>query len=353
MPLKIAVYAIAKNEEKNISSWLENTKNADFRLVCDTGSTDKTLEILKENNIETCQITVSPWRFDIARNTALNLLPSDIDVCIWQDFDETFNPNWREELEKNWVGGTTTVYHKYRNNNSSWQWHSKIHARHYCIWAGCVHETLKWSCPEKDIWIAEIYLDEKQDLEKDRSGYLKLLEKKISEGDNHWRTFYFLSSEYQKIENWNQDIAYKIKSFQFCQDGGVSKSYIARNIAISYQQLKNWSEAEKWLKTGLDESEERETLFALAYLYYAQKKWGECYIYSKKCLEKKERRDGFTFDARAWGESPFDLAALSAYNLEMYSEACSLGKKALELKPNDPRLLLNLRMYENKNGQSR
>ncbi len=45
--MKIAVYAIALNEEKHVMRWLEATKDADVRLVADTGSTDRTVKILQ------------------------------------------------------------------------------------------------------------------------------------------------------------------------------------------------------------------------------------------------------------------------------------------------------------------
>ena len=38
--MKVAAYAIALNEEKHAQRWADTTKDADFRLVCDTGSTD-------------------------------------------------------------------------------------------------------------------------------------------------------------------------------------------------------------------------------------------------------------------------------------------------------------------------
>ncbi len=46
--MKIAVYAIALNEEKHVMRWLEATKDADVRLVADTGSTDRTVKIVAQ-----------------------------------------------------------------------------------------------------------------------------------------------------------------------------------------------------------------------------------------------------------------------------------------------------------------
>ena len=45
--MKIAVYAIAKNEEYNINDWYNSVSKADYHLILDTGSTDKTVEIAK------------------------------------------------------------------------------------------------------------------------------------------------------------------------------------------------------------------------------------------------------------------------------------------------------------------
>ena len=46
---KICVYAICKNESKFINRWLECVKEADYICVLDTGSTDNSVDLLKEN----------------------------------------------------------------------------------------------------------------------------------------------------------------------------------------------------------------------------------------------------------------------------------------------------------------
>ena len=47
--MKVCVYAIAKNEEKFALRWIKSMQEADEVIVLDTGSTDKTVQILKEN----------------------------------------------------------------------------------------------------------------------------------------------------------------------------------------------------------------------------------------------------------------------------------------------------------------
>jgi hypothetical protein len=42
--MKIAVYALAKNEQKHCLEWADSCREADLRIVTDTGSTDGTQE---------------------------------------------------------------------------------------------------------------------------------------------------------------------------------------------------------------------------------------------------------------------------------------------------------------------
>ena len=50
--MKIAVYTIALNEEKFVERWYESAKDADYLMIADTGSTDKTKRIAKKLGIK-------------------------------------------------------------------------------------------------------------------------------------------------------------------------------------------------------------------------------------------------------------------------------------------------------------
>jgi glycosyltransferase involved in cell wall biosynthesis len=80
--MKIAIYTIALNEEKHVERWYESSKDADYHLIADTGSTDRTIEIARNLGITVVPILVSPFRFDDARNASLALVPQDVDYCI-------------------------------------------------------------------------------------------------------------------------------------------------------------------------------------------------------------------------------------------------------------------------------
>ena len=73
--MKICVYAISKNEEKFVNRWYESMKEADEVYVLDTGSTDNTVEKLKQLGAKVTVKEIKPWRFDVARNESLKLVP--------------------------------------------------------------------------------------------------------------------------------------------------------------------------------------------------------------------------------------------------------------------------------------
>ena len=95
MSIKICVYAICKNEYKMINRWLESMSEADYIVVLDTGSTDGTFEALQQDKRITKveQQIINPWRFDVARNESMKLVPKDADILVCTDFDEIFEPD--------------------------------------------------------------------------------------------------------------------------------------------------------------------------------------------------------------------------------------------------------------------
>ena len=104
--MRIAVYTIAKNEAKHVERWHEATKEADVRIVLDTGSEDNTYDLLLQYGIEAHRATLSDFRFDVARNMALDLIPADVDICVSLDMDEVPDPDFFDKLRQAWKPDT-------------------------------------------------------------------------------------------------------------------------------------------------------------------------------------------------------------------------------------------------------
>mgnify|MGYP003294645798 CR=1 FL=1 len=156
---KVYVYAICKNESKHIKRWYESMSEADGIFVLDTGSTDGSQEILKELGINYKEEKIIPWRFDVARNKSLEMVPQDADICVCTDLDEVFNEGWRSELEKIWNNNVNCI--KYRMNFSFDEYGkpattlfiSKIHNRNDFVWKHMIHEVLE--CKERREVVSE------------------------------------------------------------------------------------------------------------------------------------------------------------------------------------------------------
>lgn len=76
--MRVAVYTIALNEAAHVERWASSAADADYRIVADTGSTDETVERLTRAAVTVHRIAVRPWRFDVARNAAMALIPAAV-----------------------------------------------------------------------------------------------------------------------------------------------------------------------------------------------------------------------------------------------------------------------------------
>ncbi len=108
--MKLAAYVIARDEELSLSVTLESVKPfVDAIVVCDTGSTDKTIEVARAY---TDHVLIHPrseeWRqdraafdFSAARNFALEYLDNlDADWILQIDADETLDPGSGPKLRE-------------------------------------------------------------------------------------------------------------------------------------------------------------------------------------------------------------------------------------------------------------
>ena len=148
--MKIAVYSICKDEEANIDGWAASCYDADYAVVCDTGSTDKTFEKFHNHVDYLWKITVDPWRFDTAHNVALALVPADADICIPLHLDERLTPGWRERIEEAYVANWTQedgfrrfpncIWYPYQFDEKTTFLQNRIHGRKGFIWRYPTHE---------------------------------------------------------------------------------------------------------------------------------------------------------------------------------------------------------------------
>lgn len=346
--LKIAVYAIAKNESHFVERFYESAKEADIITVADTGSTDDTVSALKSRGCITHQICVSPWRFDVARNAALSLVTADVDVCIALDLDEVLTPGWRQEIEKIWSTGTTRLRYLYDWGNEVRFMTDKIHSRKGYVWRHPCHESLSIDgrVEQKYCITQNTLIKHMPDPKKSRGQYLDLLKLGVEEDPSCSRHSFYYAREltfYKKhAEALSELQRYLSLPSSTWKD---ERAYAMRLIGNSLAAMGNLDEARDWYEKGTIEAPHRkESWFALAEMCHTQKKWECCLHAAKRCIELPNSTQ-WPVEPAAQGYRQYDLAALSSYWSGMKTDAILYGEKALQLSPHDERLKKNLAWY--------
>lgn len=351
--LKIAVYAIAKNEEKFAERFCESCKDADYIVVADTGSTDQTVEKLKQFGATVYQIKITPWRFDRARDAALALVPQDADVCIALDLDEVMESGWREEIERVWVKGVTTrMRYKFDFGNNYHYYCEKIHARENYLWQYPIHEYI---CPvtgfvETFAQSEKILTSHHPDPTKSRGQYLTLLLTATQERPDCHRMAFYYARELSYASLWEEAITAWHKYLKMpTAVWDHERGYAMRSLAEAYKKTEKGALAQKWYRMAVAELPyTRCGWMALAQASHDWGLWVECYYAALHALHIKERTYTFTEDAKAWTWWPHDTLAIAAYHLGQYELAIEHGELAVSMSPEDERIRNNLKFYYEK-----
>ncbi len=354
--LKVCVYAICKNEESFVKRWVESMSEADEIYVLDTGSSDNTVSELTKLGVNVKTEIINPWRFDVARNKSLDMVPLDTDICVCTDLDEVFVSGWREKLEKSYIKGSRVNY--------TYNWHinnqgkpdvsftlNKIHPRIGYHWTHPIHEVLTCEGEEKIVNIMDIVVNHYPDSTKSRGSYLELLELSVKEDPEDDRNMHYLGREYMYYGKWEECINtlkkhLSLKSSNWNLERAASMRFIAR----SYISLHNEVEAEYWYKEAIKEASNiREAYVELAMLYNKQKRWLDSINYLLLALCIKEKELVYINEVFCWDSTIDDLMSINYFNLGLYDLSLFHINKALEYDKTNTRLIENKKIIENMN----
>jgi len=349
--LKICVYAISKNEAKFVERFCQSAKDADLIVIADTGSTDGTDDIAYECGAVVHHIHISPWRFDLARNAALALIPRDIDICISLDLDEVLEPGWREKIEAAWIPGKTTNLWYYFDWGQGIKFpYRKIHSRHGYHWHHPCHEDLRIDGRVEHVtaWCPHLLVSHHPDPTKSRGQYMDILEVAVKEDDKDPQHFFYYARELTFYRRWDE--AKEALAKYLSMDAASNQNercYAMRLMGKSYAETGDPIQAEKWFYQAAGEAPNtREPWCELAMLMYRQSRWEECFAMSMRALKIKDKALVYTCDPEVWGHWPHDLASVSAWRLGLQDIALNQAKIAHDMSPDDPRLAENLKWIE-------
>lgn len=350
---KIYVYAIAKNEEQFVDRWYNSIKEADGIFVLDTGSTDKTVAKLKKHNITVLKKKIKPWRFDVARNKSLEMVPIDADICICLDLDEVMQSGWRDTLEKLWTNDLTRLRYIYNwfideEGNPKISFYSeKIHCRNNFKWINPVHEILKYDGEEKQLFTNDLVINHYPDRTKSRQSYLPLLELSIKEDPENDRNMHYLGREYMYYGKWNEAIDTLIKHLHLKRATWKDERCASmRFISRCYQQLKRYDEADMWLQKAIQEAPYlRDPYVEMMMLKYILNDWDNVIYYGKKALKIKHNEKTYIHEVFSWDETINDLLSIAYFAKKDLNNAIKNAESALTINPKNERIQENLKLF--------
>ena len=353
---KIAVYAICRNEEQFVDRWMDAVSEADMVIVSDTGSTDKTVEKLRARGAIVYTDTIKPWRFDLARNKAMDHIPKNVDICVSNDLDEVFETGWREKLENSWQPSSTRARYlftcSYNSDGTPDKQYTmeKIHRRKGFRWVHPVHEVLEYKGkdPENIVWVNNMILNHYPDNSKPRSQYLPLLELSCKENPQDDRTMFWLGREYMFYKMHDKCIE-TLKAHLKLPSAGWDEERCAsmRFIASSYKSKGDLQESKNWLFKAIAECPRvREPYLQMATLGYEQNDWPLVFLMVTEALKFTEKSGSYLLELESWGYSFYDYGAICSYRLGLYQMAHDYAVRACEMMPNDERLKLNLKLID-------
>lgn len=311
---RVAVYGIARDEEAHVERWARSAlAEADVVVMVDTGSTDRTAEIAEDLGVVVHRISVIPWRFDMARNTALALLPGDVDACVSLDMDEWLEPGWRGALDKSWGEGIGTAKVTLRFVASEAPEADvtleylidRVHHRQGSKWVLPCHEVVV--CPGRRVGIFPgVKIRHLPANEKDRSGRdTPLLALGVQENPNDARALYYYARQLYYNNDWTQarDLFVKYLSMpgaQFDQERAEACRFISRMV---------WpDQKEKWLLRACYEAPTRRECWGeLAMLYTSQNLKREAAGVASRVLSitTKDHSNSFHIEPWAWDDNKF------------------------------------------------
>jgi len=321
---KFSVVLIARNEEKTLPRLINSLKEFKERggvvLLLDTGSKDNTAHIARElgcevhevgdkfvtvideslcNEInnhfvvdgETPIVKVGDRLFDYAsaRNYISEFAPTD--VIATPDCDEIYTKfdidainkaidDGAEQLEYNFV-----FSHDQFGNELVKFMHCKFYNRKKLHWENIVHEILVGDA--KRVYLDEsiIKLEHFQNVETNRSGYLRGLALDCFKNQNNDRNSHYLGREMLwtgRPRSAIKELERHISFNRWPQERGQSMIYISR----AYGMLNQPEKQVEWLNKAIFvDGSRREPFLDLAFFYLHNKKFHLAICYAKAAIE--------------------------------------------------------------------
>lgn len=344
---------IVKNEEETIERVLSCAKGfCDEMVVCDTGSTDRTIELAEAMG---AKVVHFKWvdDFSAARNHSFEHCTGD--WIIWLDADDVVTEadqakirQLKEHALNDSIDGVMLTY-QYAFNAANECSFSFLRERIIRRAAG-----LKWKYPvheciavphgrgliRRDICIQHRQLPHKMPLKKDRN--ITILRRVVEEeGDTSPRNLFYYANELRDHQHYADAITY-YKKYLDVSHIDWEKYSAMMSIVRCYFHLEQDEEALNWCtRAMLLDSRRAEAFNQLGMYFYRRKEWHRAipFFTAASCLPKPD--SGFVNEAD-YNWIPYDYLSICYDRIGDYKTSIEMIFKSLPANPDKDRLKKNL-----------
>ncbi len=328
--MKIAVYAVSKNESKNVNAFMDSVDAIGLPVYVLDHSTDGTAEMLRKRGAIVDTTPMDPFWFDAGKNHALSLVPDHFDWVINADLDERFNPVLKDALSLIDEDATRLRYlYQPDNDIKRVRFDLRIHRRVGYKFCWPIHEYLM---PEPDFVekvqdIDDVLITQYPDRARKHTWVGKLAKAVDSFPEDsrlrmlYGRDLYFDGSFVTSLKEFEKFVSMDVLPFD--------RSYAYTMMARCHKKFGDAKRELANLINAVKECRRKESCVELAHAYMLRGKYAEALGTAQMAFEIYEGQYSPHSDPGAWTFKPYEIAMISAYNLGMIELAKNIGEKAL------------------------
>lgn len=234
----ISLCMIVKNEEMHIARCLDSVaKLVDEIIIVDTGSTDRTAEIVSGY---TSKIYSHPWNDDFSEARNYSFSKASMDYCMWMDADDILEESEKDKflkLKQTMSSDTDIVMMKYNTSFDEAGKPSFSYFRERWIrnsaqyrWIGAVHEVIP---PNGRVIYSDIAISHKKIGAGDPERNLKIYQKLIAGGKHlEPRQQYYYGRELYYHKQYKEAVSV-LEEFLLSEEGWVENKIEACSICAN------------------------------------------------------------------------------------------------------------------------
>jgi hypothetical protein len=351
---EISLFMIVKNEEHNIKDCLESIrKHVDEIIIVDTGSTDKTKEVVAQY---TDKIYDFKWvdDFAAARNFALTKCTKT--YCLWMDADDiSQNPQEIRTI----LEATKDDYAAY-NFNIIYGNDVFCHARlfkNFCgvHFKGKVHEypVLHWLPFKTETKLNVIHKTHKHVTENRILRNIRILRKEVEEDPHNARALFYLANALKELGQYDEalDTYQKYLSRSYWKDERfLAQKYMGQIYQWQKQHVKA---IEELFKAILIDERWAEAYYYIGENYYYLGKYEMCIRWMQMAASMPVPDSTMFKEMAIYRDLPYRYIFASYETLGNFEGATEYCELALEKNPGDEWLKQRLVYFKQKNTEKK